>query len=74
MPPAQSNEIRFGSSFTVRRADGRVQSFRIVGEDEADPAAGSISYVSPLARAVSGKAVGDVLSIGNDEAEIIEVS
>jgi transcription elongation GreA/GreB family factor len=74
VPPAQSNEVRFGSSFTIRRADGRVQSFRIVGEDEADPAAGSISYVSPLARAVSGKAVGDVLSIGNDEAEIIEVS
>ena len=72
--PAQSDEVRFSSSFTIRRADGRVQSFRIVGEDEADPAAGSISYVSPLARAVAGKAVGDVILIGNGEAEIIEVS
>ncbi|MGZ5828689.1 MAG: GreA/GreB family elongation factor [Xanthobacteraceae bacterium] len=32
------------------RDDGRQQTFRIVGEDEADPAKGSISHVSPLAR------------------------
>jgi transcription elongation GreA/GreB family factor len=74
VPPQQSDEVRFGSTFTIRREDGRVQSFRIVGEDEADPATGSISYVSPLARAVAGKVLGDVISIGNAEAEIIEVS
>jgi transcription elongation GreA/GreB family factor len=74
VPPQQSDEVRFGSTFTIRREDGRVQSFRIVGEDEADPATGSISYVSPLARAVAGKVVGDVTSIGNSEAEILEVA
>ena len=37
---------------TLRRDDGREQSFRIVGEDEADPSRGTVSYVSPLARAV----------------------
>ena len=52
----------------------RVRSFRIIDEDEADPATGSISYVSPLARAVTGKVVGDLISIGNAEAQIIEVS
>ena len=74
VPPRQPDEVRFGSTFTIRREDGRVQSFRIVGEDEADPATGSISYVSPLARAVAGKVLGDVISIGNREAEIIEVA
>jgi transcription elongation GreA/GreB family factor len=74
VPPAQSDEVRFGSAFTTRRADGRIQSFRIVGKDEANPAAGSISYVSPLARAVAGTVVGDLVSIGSGEAEIIEVS
>jgi hypothetical protein len=40
------------------------------GEDEADPAKGSISHVSPLARAMLGKALGDVITGGKDEAEI----
>jgi transcription elongation GreA/GreB family factor len=36
----------FGTAVTLRREDGREQTFRIVGEDEADPAHGTISYVS----------------------------
>jgi hypothetical protein len=36
-----------GSRLLSSRSDGRVQTFRIVGEDEADPKAGSISFVSP---------------------------
>jgi transcription elongation GreA/GreB family factor len=45
------------------RDDGRVQKYRIVGEDEADPKAGSISFVSPVARSLMGKAVGDVVPV-----------
>jgi transcription elongation GreA/GreB family factor len=45
-----------------------------VGEDEADPKTGSISFVSPVARAVMGKAVGDVVSAGGQELEIVEIS
>src|SRR5690349_14937454 len=48
-PPSSSTGVSFGSTVTLEREDGRVQKFRIVGEDEADPAKGSISYVSPLA-------------------------
>ena len=40
-------------------AGGRVQKYRIVGEDEADPKAGSISFVSPVATLLMGKAFGD---------------
>jgi hypothetical protein len=46
---------------TIVRDDGREQTFRIVGEDEADPSQGSISHVSPLARSMFGKRVGDVV-------------
>ena len=71
--PVDPSEVRFGTSVTILRDDGREQTFRIVGEDEADPAQGSISHVSPLARAMFGKRVGDVVAAGAGEAEIIRI-
>jgi transcription elongation GreA/GreB family factor len=73
-PAANSAEVRFGSRVTIARDDGRKQTYRIVGEDEADPAAGTLSYVSPLARALMGKSTGDVFVMGPGEIEIIEIS
>jgi transcription elongation GreA/GreB family factor len=58
---------------TIVRDDGREQRFAIVGSDEADPAKGTISYVSPLARALMGKRVGDVIKTGGGEAEITAI-
>jgi transcription elongation GreA/GreB family factor len=69
-PPADAKTVHFGSTVTLVRDDGRRQKFRITGEDEADPAKGSISYVSPLAQALMGKAVGDTVAAGTGEAEI----
>jgi len=71
--PSDHSEVRFGTSVTILRDDGREQTFRIVGEDEADPAHGSISHVSPLARAMFGKRAGDVVPAGAGEAEIIRI-
>ena len=68
--PADRSEVRFGASVTILRDDGREQTFRIVGEDEADPAKGSISHVSPLAKSMFGKRVGDMVRAGSWEAEI----
>jgi transcription elongation GreA/GreB family factor len=68
--PTDTTQVRFGSTISIRRADGRVQTFRIVGEDEADPTRGTISHVSPLARALMGKCVGDVAKFGTSEVEI----
>ncbi len=68
------DQVLFGRTVTVDREDGRRQTFRIVGEDEADPAKGAISYVSPLAKAVLGRTVGDTVSVGGAEAEIVAVS
>lgn len=72
--PTTADTVAFGSTVTFSRDDGRVQTYRIVGEDEADPKTGSISFVSPVARAVMGKAVGDVVSAGGQELEIVKIS
>lgn len=75
VPPPETNDVvAFGSTVTFSRDDGRVQTYRIVGEDEADPKAGSISYVSPVARALIGKGVGDLVTVGDQELEIIAIS
>ena len=66
--------MAFGGTVTFRRDDGRVQSYRIVGEDEADPKTGTISYVAPVARRLLGRAVGDVVDAGGRELEIISIA
>ena len=71
--PASTEMVAFGSTVTFRRDDGRIQKYRIVGEDEADPRAGSISFVAPVARALMGKAVGDVVGASGQELEIIAI-
>ena len=72
--PASTDVVAFGSTVTFKRDDGRIQKYRIVGEDEADPSAGTLSYVSPVAQALMGKQVGDVVEAGAGEAEIAEIS
>ncbi|NEJ19888.1 transcription elongation factor GreA [Rhizobium leguminosarum] len=72
--PTSTDTVAFGGTVTFRRDDGRVQTYRIVGEDEADPKTGSISYVSPVARLLMGKAVGDVVETGGQELEIIAIA
>lgn len=52
---------------------GRHQSFRIVGEDEADPKNGLISYVAPLARELIGKELGETVSTPGGETEIVKI-
>ena len=65
---------QFGDTVSLARGDGREQTIRIVGEDEADPAAGLVSYVSPVARALLGKAVGDEVRLGADTLEILRIA
>ena len=70
---AAGGTVGFGSTVTFDRQDGRRQTFRIVGEDEADAKKGSVSYVSPLARALFGKAPGDVAMLAGAEIEIVGI-
>lgn len=72
-PPASPEHVRFGVRALLRLPGGRTKAFQLVGEDEADPKAGLISYVSPLARALMGKAVGEALPFAGQTAEILEL-
>ena len=72
--PMSTDVVAFGSTVTFSRADGRVQKFRIVGEDEADPKAGSVSFASPVAKSLLGKSVGEVVGSGSQELEIVAIS
>ncbi|MGO4637027.1 transcription elongation factor GreA [Mesorhizobium sp. 2RAF45] len=75
MPAPTSNEvIAFGHTVTFERDDGRRQTFRIVGEDEANPSQASISHGSPVAVALIGKAVGEIVQLGQREIEILSIS
>jgi transcription elongation GreA/GreB family factor len=72
-PSSSSDQVQFGSTVSVRRHDGRVQTFRIVGEDEAEPSGNTISYVSPFAQAVMGKSVGDHVEITGEDSEVLAI-
>jgi transcription elongation GreA/GreB family factor len=70
-PPADKSGASFGVIVTLRRVDGREQSFRIAGEHEADPSRGTVSYVSPLAQAVLTHGPGETVGIAGSEAVIL---
>ena len=72
-PPEDDEEVRFGHTVTIERDDGRRQTYKIVGEDEANPSKGLLSHVSPLAVAMFGKKVGSVVTAGHNEAEIVSI-
>ena len=60
-PPVAPGEVGFATIVLVAEEDGSERRFAIVGEDEADAAAGRITMQAPLARALIGATVGDVV-------------
>ena len=66
-------KARFGSMVTLVKPDGSRLEYRIVGEDEADPARGKISYVSPIARLIIGASAGDRVELPEAAADILEI-
>ena len=69
-PPPDDEEVAFGSRVTLRM-DGGERVLSIVGADEAEPAAGSLGFASPLARALIGAFAGDVVAFGGKSIEIL---
>lgn len=55
----EHDTVLFGSKVTVEDGDGKISSFEIVGEDEADIQQNKVSYLSPLAEALIGSTVDD---------------
>lgn len=76
VPPAAAvpDVVRFGVRVTLRFDDGEERAFKLVGEDEADPAGGLVSWAAPLGRALTGKAPGEVVTVAGRKAEISSLS
>jgi len=68
-PVPSGDKVELGTEVRVR-LNGSPRTFRIVGDDEADPAAGLISFNAPLSRAMLGAEVGEVLAFGGVEGAI----
>ena len=71
------DQALFGSRVTIRDEHGKDHAFHLVGDDEADVAAGRISWASPLATAMLGARVGDTVKwqrpAGASEVEIVAI-
>jgi len=67
-------EVAFGATVTIRRG-GSTMSYRIVGEDEADPPKNLLSWTSPLARSLMGAQAGDVIDAdgGRPAVTVVDV-
>jgi transcription elongation factor GreB len=61
--PRDPTVIAFGATVALRQPDGSRMTVHIVGEDEAEPAAGTISWTSPYAQALDGHRDGDRVAI-----------
>ncbi len=72
------DEVRFGAAVKIFDENGKAHRFTIVGDDEADVAGGTISWASPLAKAMIGAKVGDTViwrrPAGDMEVEIVEIN
>ncbi len=65
------DEVTFGATVTIRMgSSGKIQTFQIVGVDEADISKGKISFISPLARALLNKKTGQKITLKRDKEEI----
>ncbi len=66
------NEIRFGALVTLKTvATGNIQTFQIVGVDEADISKRKISFISPLAKALINKKVGEQVILKRAGGDIV---
>ena len=69
------DRVEIGTRVSFRMG-GKLRSLGIVGDDEADPAGGLVSYSAPLARALMGAEPGDMLEFGgkDDAIEVLEIA
>ncbi|WP_439534162.1 transcription elongation factor GreA [Polymorphobacter sp.] len=70
----EAGRAGFNTSITFEHEDGSSRTYRIVGDDEADPATGLISWASPVARALTGRSLGDTVSLPTGDVEITAIA
>ena len=72
-PAADTASVVFGTAVTLLREDDSEVTLRLVGEDEADPAAGRIGWTTPVARALLGAVAGESRTLPTGEVEIVAI-
>ena len=72
-PDTEPVKVRFGVRVSLQYEDGTQRRFTLVGEDEADPAQGLISWMSPIAQVLIGTSVGDEVTLQSQRAEIAKL-
>ena len=77
-PAAQTGDrVLFGATVTIATEEGDERVYRIVGLTESDPRRGRVSWLSPIAKALLQKRVGDVVELrtpaGTEELEIVGI-
>jgi transcription elongation GreA/GreB family factor len=75
VPKPEGDAVAFGSRVTLARRvapayERKTQTYHIVGEDEADPKRGMLSWRSPLAQALMGGEAGDIVEMQSPKGEI----
>ena len=70
-PPAAPEIVRFGVTVQLRFERGTERRFQLVGEDEADPSAGLLSWTSPVGTALIGRRTGELVEVCGQQARII---
>ena len=66
------NEIRFGALVTLKtKGSGIIQTFQIVGVDEADISKRKISFISPLAKTLINKKTGDIITLKREKEDTV---
>lgn len=77
-PPLHPDRVVFGATVTLRDAHDRERRYRLVGVDEAEVRVGAISWLSPIAQALEGARVGDVVTLrrpgGSEELEVVAIA
>ena len=71
---AGKSQVFFGATVDVEDEEGALQTWHVVGEDEVDPAAGRVSWRSPLGRALLKKRAGDVTVYARPDGAKIELT
>jgi transcription elongation GreA/GreB family factor len=73
-PAASPQVVRFGVKVVLAFEDGTERCFRLVGEDEADPANGLVAYASPVGKILLGRRCGDSVEIFGQPATIVSMN
>ena len=71
-PDAQSQSVSFGATVTLSTADGKTETYTVVGVDELDFVSNAVSWISPTGKALLASELGDSITLEDGRSAKIE--